>query len=65
MSRKSVEFHIKSNDYFGTLATVLDLIKQNLQEYTLPKDISNSLSKKVEELMYLQNNYILVKKEKK
>lgn len=30
MSKRSVEFHIKSNDYFGTLATVLSLIRQNL-----------------------------------
>lgn len=28
MSKKSVEFHIKSNDYFGTAATVLSLVKQ-------------------------------------
>ncbi len=28
----SLQFHIEENDYFGTLATVLDLVSQDLQK---------------------------------
>ena len=31
MKKKSLEFHITSDDYFGILATVLDLLRQNLK----------------------------------
>jgi hypothetical protein len=30
MDQKSLQFHIQQNDYFGTLATVLDLLSQDL-----------------------------------
>lgn len=59
MSKKSVEFHIKSNDYFGTIATVLSLIKQT-PEY-INKHIQ-SLNKLEKDLVFLQNNYKIVKK---
>lgn len=59
MSRKSVEFHIKSNDYFGTIATVLSLIKQT-PEYR-NKHIQ-SLDRLEKDLIFLQNNYKIVKK---
>jgi hypothetical protein len=29
--RQDLDFHLRANDYFGTLATVLDLIGQDLQ----------------------------------
>ena len=29
---ESVKFHVKNDDYFGTIATVISLIKQNLKE---------------------------------
>jgi hypothetical protein len=50
MSKKSVKFHIKSNDYFGTIATVLSLIKQT-PEY-INKHIK-SLNKLEKDLMFL------------
>jgi len=31
MTKKSVEFHIKSGDYVDTLTTVLSLIRQTLE----------------------------------
>jgi hypothetical protein len=30
MKKASLQFHIQQNDYFGTLATVLDLVSQDL-----------------------------------
>ena len=51
---KRLEFHIKNNDYFGTLATVLDLVRQSKNNKAL-KNIKN-------DLIYLQNNYCINKK---
>jgi len=59
MSRKSVKFHINSDDYFGTVATVLSLIKQT-PEY-INKHIK-SLNKLEKDLMFLQKEYKIIKK---
>ncbi len=32
MTEPSLQFHIEANDYFGTLATVLDLVSQDLRK---------------------------------
>jgi hypothetical protein len=32
MNEGSLQFHIKETDYFGTLATVLDLVSQDLRK---------------------------------
>jgi hypothetical protein len=61
MSKESLEFHIKLDDYFGTLATVLDLIKQQIFGDKKNK-LKSAIESKVSELMYLQNNYQIVKK---
>jgi hypothetical protein len=60
MSEKSVNFHIKSGDYFGTLATVLSLIRQSLglKEKRNAKILEN-LEK---DLLFLQKRYRIVKK---
>lgn len=47
----SLKFHIKSQDYFGTLATVLSLCRQGNQP--IPEHI-------IDELIYLQNNFKIV-----
>jgi hypothetical protein len=31
MTEASIQFHIEENDYFGTLATVIDLVSQDLR----------------------------------
>ena len=59
-------FHISKQDYFGTLATVLQLMRETL----LSKDISNEnkkwqievLLRNREELLFLQKNYKIVSK---
>jgi len=53
MNKKSVEFHIKSDDYFGTLATILSLNRE--MNKSIPQNIIN-------DLIFLQNNYKIVKK---
>lgn len=53
MSQKTVKFHINSNDYFGTLATILSMLRQS-PEYI--KDHIKSLNKIEKDLMFLQKN---------
>jgi hypothetical protein len=61
MSRKSIKFHIENNDYFGTLATVISLIRQNL-ETKQAKKIIKSLMDLENDLVFMQNNYFIIKK---
>jgi hypothetical protein len=62
MSKESLEFHIKSGDYFGTLATVLDLIKQQIFKNDSKNKNKKVIEEKIEELIYMQSNYDVVKK---
>jgi hypothetical protein len=57
----NLEFHIKNNDYFGTLATILSLINQKDQ---LQKEERTTLNKVINDLMHLQENYIIKKNER-
>ena len=59
MSFKSVQFHIESNDYFGTLATILSLLDQS---NNFNKDTKKVIGSVVNDLLFLQNNCIIVKK---
>ena len=55
--KKSLKFHIESDDYFGTLATILNFLVQ--KEFIGNKD--KIIREKVEELIYLQKNYKIIK----
>lgn len=59
MSQKSVNFHIKSDDYFGTLVTILSLIKQSPEN---SKEHERNLNNVIKDLIYLQKEYKIVKK---
>jgi hypothetical protein len=59
MSQKSVKFHIKSDDYFGTLATVLSLVSQTPENN---KHHTKTLEILVKDLMYLQKEYKIIDK---
>ena len=59
-----MEFHISVNDYFGTLATVLSLCAQKLKAGTsTPREIADDLSVKSDELLYLQEQYRIQKRD--
>jgi len=62
MSKKSVEFHIKSDDYFGTLAAVLSLIRQGINSEESRETNIKNLVNLEKDLMYLQKEYEIVKK---
>jgi hypothetical protein len=65
MHKKQLERHIENDDYFGTLATVLNLARQTLEKDMRgpKKNWHIKLLQSVEEdLMYLQENYKIEKK---
>ena len=55
--KKSVNWHIKQNDYFGTLATIVNLINQDyiLNNKKELQKILKSLGKDLNYLFYLYN----------
>ena len=66
MHKKQLENHIINDDYFGTLATVLNMARQTLEKDMRgpKKNWHIKLLQSLEEnLMYLQNNYKISKKE--
>lgn len=56
---KSAKFHIKNDDYFGTIATILNLIKYEIKKNGLTnKDVLNkTLDNLNKDLVFLQKNY--------
>lgn len=62
MSKKSVEFHIKNNDYFGTLATVLSLIRQTIEDNRSDEVNIKILINLEKDLLLLQKSFIISKK---
>lgn len=54
----SVKFHIKSGDYFGTIATVLSLLKQQIKKDGVKNAaLLNTFNNLEKDLMFLQKNY--------
>lgn len=52
---QTVDFHVQSDDYFATLATVLDLLRQ--QQMTTDQQSAGLLERLVHDLLYLQRHY--------
>lgn len=59
---KSLKFHIDSNDYFASLATIIDLLQQNIKEGNLSEANYEIIEKIKGDLIYLQENYLIIKK---
>ncbi len=59
--RKSTLKHIKNNDYFAILAMLMELISEKEKMSGNDHKIFDSIKK---ELMYLHNNYKIIKKSK-
>jgi hypothetical protein len=60
MTERSLQFHIKENDLFGTLATVLDFVSQDLRKKGL-RGNAETLGRLRDRLMYLQQGYRIEK----
>lgn len=55
--KKGLDLHVAYNDYFGTLAAVLDLMRQEIKRRGYKKSDAELLEKIRDDLMYLQNRY--------
>ncbi len=64
MNQTGLQFHIEENDYFGTLATVLDLVSQDLRKKGHLRNAETLLHQR-DRLMYLQSKYRIEKLEPK
>jgi len=60
MTEESLQFHIEAKDYFGTLATVLDLVGQDLQKKGQHRN-AETLLRQRDRLMQLQSGYRIQK----
>jgi hypothetical protein len=56
MPSDSLQFHIEQNDYFGTPATVLDQVAQELQKRREIRHAA-TLQRMRDDLMHLQSGY--------
>lgn len=59
--KDSVRFHVSQDDYFGTIATIISLIKQKNKN----KDFESALNNLEKDLTWLQKNYQITPKIKK
>jgi hypothetical protein len=61
--KKSVNFHVQENDYFGTLATIMELMNQN-DILENKKELKKILGRLKKDLLYLQENFVIHNKKK-
>ena len=52
MDNSNIEFHIAANDYFGTLATTLDLSRQATEQRGYRAEDAELLQELTDELLY-------------
>ena len=60
MNKRSLRFHVESNDLFGTVATLVDLVRQEAEKSGYRKRHGQSLRRVRDALVYLQRNYRIV-----
>jgi hypothetical protein len=59
VSRTEIDAQVRSGDYFVMLATILDGLINDIDEFTTRIELENIVS----DLIYLQDNYGISKKE--
>jgi DNA-directed RNA polymerase subunit L len=61
--RASVKFHVQNDDYFGTMATLLNLLKQEIyKNKNNPEKIEQTFDRMEKDFLWLQKNYKITKK---
>ena len=60
--RENLFFHVENDDYFGTLATVLSLAREQLEKEEISAWQIGTLKKETDNLIFLQKNYKIVPK---
>lgn len=63
----STRFHVDQDDYFGTIATILSLLKQRIKKSPTKysSDFYNTLNNLETDLLWLQKNYQITPRIKK
>lgn len=63
----SVKFHLSQDDYFGTIATILSLLRQEIEKNPTKclSDFQNTLNSLEKDLDWLQKNYQIIPRIKK
>lgn len=59
MNQEEIEIHIRANDYFGTLATTLDLLRQAIEERGYQAEDADLLRRITAALLYLQSHHTI------
>ena len=59
INTNSIDFHIRSNDFFGTIATRIDLIRQDAQKRGFVESHNEVLMSIIDELVFLQESYLI------
>jgi hypothetical protein len=60
--KENVKFHVESGDYFSTLATIVDLVRQGAMKQGLSKDYEEILLTTKDNLLFLQDTYKIVQR---
>src|SRR6185295_11757968 len=60
-NRNSVRWHVEMGDYFGTLATVLDLLRQSLDRHGYSRKDASLLVEVRKDLVFLQEWFGIVR----
>lgn len=61
----SVRFHVKSDDYFGTIATILSLARQQAKKNgRMDRTVLETFNNLENDLLFLQRNYQIKPKAK-
>lgn len=62
--QRSVDFHVVSGDYFGTLATIMGLMADAISgnDPAMRERCRKTLSELREDLIYLHENYLIERK---
>jgi len=57
--KEGTEFHVKNDDYFGTIATILNLLKEEIKKsgHMNKAALNKTLNNLSKDLMFLQKNY--------
>jgi hypothetical protein len=59
---KSIESHVAADDYFGTLATILDLLMQDMEKSGRKQANKTLLKRLRDDLLHLQRDYQITPK---
>jgi hypothetical protein len=57
--KRGLASHVSSDDYFGTLATVLDLLRQDWKGRVFSRKNDGLLLHLTDDLLYLQEHYVI------